>query len=120
MSPTRKLHGLLSLTSEAHGITSTTGYWLQMSQCGQLRPNGREVALQTSMWDERYYCGHLWKMQHATGHVSSITQYHKRDGAMREGLCLLDVPRDAHGRLGQGSGVPLSEASTRVSRSPYL
>lgn len=93
---------------------------VQVSQCGQLWPNSREVALQTSMWDERYYCGHLWKMQHATGHMSSMTQYHKRDGAMREGLCLLDVPRDARGRLGQGSGVPLSEASTRVSRSPYL
>ena len=32
--------------------------------------------MRTSMWDERCHCGHLWKMQPATGHISSTTQYH--------------------------------------------
>lgn len=66
--------------------TSSNLFWLQVSKCGQLRPKGREVrlflltvALQTSMWDERCCKIHLWKMQPATGHISLITQYHKKD-----------------------------------------
>lgn len=94
----------------AQPSSTSSCYWLQVSNCGQLRPKGREVRLflstvasQTSLWDERCCKRHLWKMRPATGHISLITQYHKKDEAVIEGLSLLDVLHDAHGEWLSGA-----------------
>lgn len=66
-----------SAPQKSHSICSVSSYWFQPSDQSQLRFKGREIRLylfmgsnrvtmQKVMWNGRYFCGQLWKIQSAS------------------------------------------------------